>query len=59
MNVTEKLSFFFEWAVLGNVVAVWQVLYTMGSPCQAWSKEKELCKASSDTEIIGKPPRAD
>lgn len=51
MNVTEKLSFyflfisFFGMAVLANVVAVWQVLYTMGSPCQAWSKEKKLYKA--------------
>lgn len=47
----------FEKVVLGNAVAVWQVLYEMGLLCQAQSEKKELFKASSDTEIIGKPPR--
>lgn len=50
--------FVFERPVLGNAVAVWQVLYKMISLCQAQSEEKECFKASSDTEIIGKSPRA-
>lgn len=61
MKVTEMLFFVvvvFERSVLGNAVAVWQVLYKMISLCQAQSEEKECFKASSDTEIIGKPPRA-
>lgn len=48
----------FERAALENAVAIWQVLSEMALLCQAQSEEKELFKASSDTEIIGKPPRA-
>lgn len=48
----------FERAALQNAVAVWQVLSEMGLLCQAQSEDKKLFKASSDTDIIGKPPRA-